>query len=213
MGTGVTRHVRPGARPHPSRWLAALVLACGLLSGCSAIPGFGPGANGETKTGEPDGPSWIVASRGSATPSAGPTRGTAAATPAPTGFLPLAAVEATGTPTPTCAPNFFQFSHIAGIDVTPSARTAVLSWYNVGGDNLVEFRLYAISQDLLPGAQRDVGFVTVRPAGLCGQMTGTITNLSPKTAYVFSVDAVVLRKSGNGSYAATIARSGPITTS
>ena len=43
-------------------------------------------------------------------------------------------------------------------------------------------------------------------------MTGTVTNLSPKTGYVFSVDAVVLRKSGDGSYAATIARSGTITT-
>jgi hypothetical protein len=202
----VTRHV--SARP-AYRWLVALVLATTLLSGCGATSG----PTGDAASSPPDGPSWIVASRGSPTPSVTPAVGTAVATPVPTGFLPLVAAKAAGTPTPTCAPNSFQFSRIAGVDVTPSARTAVLSWYNVGGYNLVEFRLYAISQDLLPGAQRDVGFVTVRPAGLCGQMTGTITNLSPKTAYVFSVDAVVLRKSGNGSYAATIARSGPITTS
>ena len=43
-------------------------------------------------------------------------------------------------------------------------------------------------------------------------MSATITNLSPKTGYVFSVDAVVLRKSGDGTYAATVARSHPITT-
>jgi hypothetical protein len=62
------------------------------------------------------------------------------------------------------------------------------------------------------GAQRDVGFVTVRPTTSCGQMSATITNLSPKTGYIFSVDAVVLRKSGNGTHAATVARSYPTTT-
>ena len=62
------------------------------------------------------------------------------------------------------------------------------------------------------GAQRDVGFVTVRPTTSCGQMSATITNLSPKSNYVFSVDAVVLRKSGDGTYAATVARSYPTRT-
>jgi hypothetical protein len=191
-----------------SRRLAALVLLPALLSGCGAKPAATPAASSP-----PDGPSWIVASRGSATPSPRPTGGTAAATPAATGFLPLAVAKAPGTPTPTCAPNSFRFSRIAGVDVTPSSRTAVLSWYNLGGHNLVEFRLYAISQDLLPGGQRDIGFVTVRPTAVCGQMSGTITNLSPKTGYVFSVDAVVERISGHGTYAATIARSRPIVTS
>ncbi len=151
MGTGVTRYV--SERP-AYRWLVALVLAGALLSGCGGTPG----PTGDAASGPPDGPSWIVAARGSPTPSVAPTTGTAVATPVPTGFLPLVAAKAAGTPTPTCAPNSFRFSRIAGVDVTPGARTAVLSWYNVGGYNLVEFRLYAISQNLRPGAQRDVGF-------------------------------------------------------
>jgi len=223
MRTGVIRHVRParpGASPRPavrsrfpSQRLAALVLVPALLSGCSAIPGFAPDAIGGAESGtDPGGPSWLVATRGSATPSPKPSRGTAAPTPGAAGFLPLAAARATNTPTPTCSPNSFNFSRIAGAGVTPASRTAVVSWYNVGGYNLVEFRLYAISQDLVDGAQRDVGFVTVRPTTSCGQMSATIINLSPKTAYVFSVDAVVLRKSGDGTYAATVARSYPIRT-
>lgn len=214
MGTGVTRHVRPGAR-FASRRLVALVLAPALLTGCSAIPGFGSDKSaGAKSTSNAGGPSWLVATRGSATPSPVPSNGRATASPAPTGFLPLAAAAAnpTGTPAPSCAPNTFNFSRIAGVDVTPSSGTAVLSWYNEGGSNLVEFRLYAISQDMVAGAQRDVGFVTVRPSATCGRMSGTITNLSPGNGYVFSVDAVVRRLSGNGTYAATVARSKPITT-
>src|SRR4029453_7822663 len=104
------------------------------------------------------------------------------------------------------------FARIAGRDVTPSATTAGLSWYNVGGENLVEFRLYAISQDLVVGAQRDVGYTVVQPRTPCGQMSGTITNLSPRTHYVFSVDAVVLRRSGDGTHSATVFRSHSIPT-
>ena len=118
----------------------------------------------------------------------------------------------TGTPTDTCSPNTFNFSRIDGLDVTPGATSAVLSWYNVGGDNLVEFRLYATSQDLKVGRQRDVTFVTVPPKTPCGQMSGTIGNLDRGTHYVFSVDAVVTRRSGDGTRAATVARSHSIPT-
>jgi hypothetical protein len=76
----------------------------------------------------------------------------------------------------------------------------------------VEFKLYAISQDLVVGGQRDVGYTTVKPRTPCGQMSATITNLSPKTHYVFSVDAVATRRSGDGTHAATVARSHSIPT-
>lgn len=199
----MTRHLRAAV-------LTLLVPA--LLTGCAAV-GFAPDTFGQAdaETGPP-GPSWIVATQGSATPSPAPSRGTAPDPAATGGFLPLGAAAPTRTPVAGCSPNSFHFSRIAGLDVTPGSTTAVLSWYNVGGGNLVEFRLYAISQDLVPGRQRDVGFVSVPPKTPCGQMSATITNLSPGTAYVFSVDAVVLRKSGDGGRAATIARSHPITT-
>jgi hypothetical protein len=187
---------------------ALLLSGCGLITGSSA---GGDASAAEATTGD-GGPAWLVSARGSATPSPRPTY-PAAPTAGPTsGFLPLRPAAPAGTPAPTCSPNTFDFSKVAGLDVTPGSTNAVLSWYNVGGYNLVEFRLYAISQDLKIGKQRDVGFVTVAPRTPCGQMSGTITNLDPGTAYVFSVDAVVTRRSGDGTHAATVARSHPIAT-
>ena len=188
-----------------------LALLPALLSGCAATStSSGGGAGGEDAGGT--GESWIVATEGSPTPSAGPRFG-ARPSPTPTGgFLPL------GTPAPArrtadaCAANTFKFSRIDGIDVTTGATSAVLGWYNVGGYNLVEFRLYAISQDLKVGGQRDVGYVVVKPRTPCGEMTATIGNLDRGTTYVFSVDAVVTRRSGDGTHSATVARSHPVAT-
>ena len=186
-----------------------------LLSGCGLIPGSSSGTIGGSRSdsaGSPDGPSWIVATQGSATPSPRPSYRAASPAPSATsGSLPMGAATPAATPTVTCSPNTFDFSKIAGMDVVPGATSAVLSWYNVGGDNLVEFRLYATSQDLA-GRQRDVGFVTVPPRTPCGQMIGTIGNLDRRTHYVFSVDAVVTRLSGDGTRAATVARSHSIRT-
>jgi hypothetical protein len=83
----------------------------------------------------------------------------------------------------------------------------VVSWYNVGGYNLVQFRITATSQDPVGGPQRDVGWLVVPPSLPCGWMSATITGLDRKTGYVFSVDAVVHRRSGDGTHAATVARS------
>jgi hypothetical protein len=192
-----------------------LVLLPALLSGCGVLGRSGGGSGGADPAAGPGaaGDSWIVSAQGSATPSSRPGYPAAAATPtATTGRLPLGAVAPARTPIPTCSPNTFKFSRIAGLDVTPGATSAVLSWYNVGGSNLVEFRLYATSQDLVVGAQRDVGFVTVPPKTPCGQMSAPIGNLSRGTTYVFTVDAVVLRRSGDGTHAATVARSHPVRT-
>ncbi|MEV7629749.1 hypothetical protein [Actinoplanes sp. NPDC089786] len=179
---------------------------CGLFSSSSSSPSSSAGADGAAGAG---GDSWIVSEQGKATPSPKPTSG---GTPPPSvsfGFLPLNSGGGAqyATPTPVCSPNMFNFSKIAGLDVTPAATTAVLNWYNVGGINLVEFRLYAISQDLVVGDQRDVTYTVVKPKTPCGQMSATITNLSPKTHYVFTVDAVVLRRSGDGTHSATVFRS------
>ena len=204
-------------KPLKRRHLAALAFVPALLSGCSAIPAFSSDDLDRTASEasmSSSGPSWIVATQGSARPSATPSYRSAAPTASPTsGFLPLGpAPTVTRTPVSTCSPNTFKFSRIDGLGVTPGSRSAVLSWYNVGGYNLVEFRLYAISQNLTAGAQRDVRYVTVKPSAVCGQMTGTIGNLEPKTEYVFSVDAVVTRRSGDGTYAATVARSHTVAT-
>ena len=195
--------------------LLALVLLPALLSGCGLLGRSGAGGSGgaDPAAGATTGDSWIVAAQGSATPSSRPSFPAAAATPTATaGRLPLGPVAPARTPAPTCSPNTFKFSRIDGLEVTPSATGAVLSWYNVGGSNLVEFRLYATSQDLVVGEQRDVGFVAVAPKKPCGRMSASIGNLSRGTTYVFTVDAVVLRRSGDGTHAATVARSHPVRT-
>jgi hypothetical protein len=192
------------------RW-AMLLLVPLFLSGCSVLGlGSSSGPSGSSAGGSPSpGASWLVVARGSATPSPRPSYPTVSPTPGvSSGFLPIVGVPApTGTPTQTCSPNTFNFSKIGPADVTAGTTSAVVSWYNVGGYNLVQFRLTAISQDPKNGAQRDVGWVTVAPTIPCGQMSATITGLDRRTGYVFSVDAVVKRRSGDGTHAATVARS------
>jgi Fibronectin type III domain len=194
--------------------LLLVPLLLSLLSGCGAVglsptPGVTPSA-GATPS---PGPSWILLAQGS--PSSSPSSGypSRSATPA-FGFLPIggAAPGPTATPAPKCSANIFKLTKVAGAGVTTGTTSAVVSWYNVGGGNLRQFRLTAISQDLHSGRQRDVGWVTVTPSTPCGQMSGTITGLDRKTGYVFSVDAVVQRRVGDGTYAATIARSGVVNT-
>jgi hypothetical protein len=186
-----------------------LLLAPVLLSGCGALGLSGSGGGGAaTADGTPSaGPGWVVVSRGSATPSARPSHPAASPTPVAGGFPPLGAPMPTRTPVSTCSPNLFDFSKIGPADVVPGPTSAVVSWYNVGGYNLVQFRVTATSQDLVGGKQRDVGWRVVQPSLPCGRMSATITGLDRRTGYVFSIDAVVHRRSGDGTHAATVARS------
>jgi hypothetical protein len=194
---------------------ATLVLLPALLAGCSTGAGSaGSGAtDGAAAGGTADGDSWVVTDIGRATPSGKPTTG---ASPAPTptgGFLPLPSVIPTRTPVSTCSPNTFKFNRMETLTARPGPTSAMLTWYNVGGANLVEFRLYAISQNLQRGGQRDVGYTVVKPTVQCGWMSAVIRGLDRRTDYVFSVDAVVKRRSGDGTHSATVARSGVTATS
>jgi hypothetical protein len=185
-----------------------------LLSGCSMFTAPSATKNGGTDLTTPvtGGNEWLVVAPGSATPSPVPSRG---ASPAPTattsGFLPRAPV-ARPTPSPTCARDTPHFNKINALTVVPGTTSAVVSWYNVGGYNIVEFRITAISQDLVRGEQRDVGWVRIKPANPCGYLTATVPNLDRRTGYVFSVDTVVVRRSGDGTHAATIFRSSVVQT-
>jgi hypothetical protein len=128
-----------------------------------------------------------------------------------TGFLPLPPVVRP-TPSATCARDTPHFNKINALQVTPGTTSAAVNWYNVGGYNIVEFRITAISQDLVLGGQRDIGFVTIKPANPCGFLTATVRNLDRRTGYVFTVDAVVVRRSGDGTHAATVFRSSVVYT-
>jgi hypothetical protein len=198
------------------RHWAVLLLLPFLLSGCSVLDtltGSGGSARSGSATPAPSGSPWIVVAPGSATPSPTPSHPTSSPTAtAAAGFLRPPSPTPGPTSSPTCATKAYDFWHINSLTVTPGTTSAKVSWHNVGGYNPVQFRLTAISQHLVPGKQRDVGWVTISPPAQCGPVTATITGLSRKTPYVFSVDAVVRRTSGDGAHAATIARSGPVYT-
>ena len=188
-------------------WMGAALL---LVGGCSS----GGGATTATASPTPDGAPWVVVSSGSATPSPGPPVG-AGGTPSrwPTGFLPLPSGATTVTPAPTasCVPDSARGT-INGADVKASSTSAAVTFYNPGGQYLVEYRVTAISQDLVDGPQRDVGWTVITPGATCGYLTATVTGLDPRTRYVFSVDEVTRRIGKDGTQASTVARSGVVST-
>ncbi|MCU7724701.1 fibronectin type III domain-containing protein [Actinoplanes sp. KI2] len=181
------------------RWLGILIFAPLVLGGCGS--GGTPSA-APTPSGSP----WIIYLPGNAAASQAPS---GAGTPSafPTGFLPLPSGSVTASPSgsPACPR---EISHgIAGATVVPGRTSAAVTFYNPGGSDLVEYRVTAISQDLVAGPQRDVGWTVLTPGSGCGFLTATVTGLDPKTHYVFSVDAVTTRLGMDGTQAATVARS------
>ncbi|MFI5892676.1 hypothetical protein ACIA5D_21455 [Actinoplanes sp. NPDC051513] len=186
-----------------------LILAPLALGGCKS-------STTATAAPSPSGSPWVITSQGSATPSAAPSGYTAKPSTFPTGFLPVASTTATPTPTgsPGCPPDTAHA--IAGATVVPAAGSAAgsaaVTFYNYGGNDLVEYRITAISQDVLPGRQRDVGWTVMTPASGCGYLTATVTGLDAQTNYVFSVDAVTTQLGRDGTRAETVARSGVVTT-
>jgi hypothetical protein len=192
--------------------LAALLLPLTplLLGGCGSSTGAAAAA--PATTGSP----WIVSLAGSATPSPTPRYSYSAPAPFPTGFLPTASAATSPTPTPSGAPctgNKFNAGTINAATVVPSTTGAVVSWFNPGGSDLVEYRITAISQDLKGGTQRDVGWTVITPGTSCGTLSAPITGLDSKTDYVFSVDAVVRLLGKDGTRASTVARSIVVRTS
>ncbi|WP_067503064.1 fibronectin type III domain-containing protein [Actinoplanes sp. TFC3] len=196
---------------HHRRWLLLLIAPLLLLTGCSMLTGSaatpGPGANGAAGQAGAANP-WQVVARGSATPTPTVTSGVPPYPfPTATGFLPITGGGTRPTPSPTCAPDTVHFSQIKSLSVSAGPTSATVTWYNVGGYNLVGYRLTAISQDLKTGKQRDVGWKEIKPGAGCGTMTATISGLDRKTNYVLSLDAVVERRSGDGTHAGTLYRS------
>jgi hypothetical protein len=187
------------------RWLG-MVIVVTLVSTLGWLV-FGRKSNsvaGSAPT--PTGTSWVIVVPGSATPSPGLPGSTVTPSPYPSGFLRLpsgSAAPRTGSPTCTANPPH----EIDGASVVPGRTSAAVTFYNPGGSELVEYRITAISQDLVAGQQRDVGWTVVTPGSGCGFLTATVSGLDPKTRYVFSVDAVTTRIGKDGTQAATVARS------
>ncbi|WP_433295297.1 hypothetical protein ACQP2F_35415 [Actinoplanes sp. CA-030573] len=178
-----------------------------------ALAGCGKAAAVATAVPSPSGSPWVVTAAGSATPSPAPSGATVTPSTFPTGFLPLPSGGATGTPAPSgssCVPDSGHGLNAA--TVVPGPTSAAVTFYNPGGRYLVEYRITAISQDLVVGQQRDVGWTVVTPGSGCGFLTATVTGLDRKTHYTFSVDAVTTILGRDGTQAATVARSGVVQT-
>jgi hypothetical protein len=180
--------------------LVPLLAACG--SGDST-PGTEATATGKN---------WVVVANGSATPSPVVTGATSTATPFPTGYLPLPSSSPAPTPTgtPSCPPN--KRNPINGATAVAGATSATVTWFHGNAENLVDYRVTAISQDALEGEQRDIGWTVVTPGAECQNMSATVTGLDRGTRYIFSVDAVATRPGFDGTYAKTVARSGVVST-
>jgi hypothetical protein len=194
-----------GVRGRSALILSAAALPL-LIAGCSS--------DGSTTTTEPTtnaGPDWLDVNEGQVTPSPVRRYGTAAPTPELT--LPTLANPAPAPATsPTCTPPPRGAGGINGLDVSPGRTSAVVTFFNPGGDGIVDYKLTAATQDLKTGAQDEVGWTTVTPVG-CGDLSASVTGLTPNTDYVFTVD--VRRKPTStleGLITKTIARSDVVRT-
>jgi hypothetical protein len=176
-----------------------------LLGGCGS-------AGTTTASPSPSGTPWVVVANGSATPSPSPSTPSMSPTTFPTGFLPLASGTPTATPTPTGGCPQGGKHEINYASVVPASTSAAVTFYNPGGADLVQYRVTAISQDLVTGQQRDVGWTVITPGAGCGYLTATVTGLDPKTYYVFSVDQVTTKIGRDGTMAHTVARSRSVRT-
>lgn len=198
------RRARIAALLVPPALAGSALAGCGVTSGTTATPS--PSVSSTAP--------WLGLSTGNPSPSPSPSVSFTSPAPFPTGFLPSSTVTATATPTVsgTCDTGNFEPGQINGVTVVPTATSATVTWFNPGGNDLVEYRLTAISQNLVPGIQRDVGWTVITPGTSCAMMSAALTGLDSKTNYVFSVDAVFIRQDKDGTSAATVARSRPIAT-
>jgi hypothetical protein len=182
-----------------------------LLGGCSK--GAGTQATVAPSAGATP---WMAITGGSATPSPTPTISYSSPAPFPTGFLPIGTITPVPTPSGTgdCASIKFHPGQINSATVVAGPTSATVTWYNPGGSDLVEYRLTAIAEHQLSvGEQRDIGWTVIKPGSGCGFMSAPVTGLDRQTSYVFSVDAVFTKLGKDGTWASTIARSIPTTTS
>jgi hypothetical protein len=137
--------------------------------------------------------------------------------PFPSGFLAISTVSPTPAPAVSgndCANIKFHRGQIDSATVVAGTTSATVTWYNPGGADLVEYRVTAIAEHQLSvGNQRDIGWTVIKPGSGCGFMSAPVTGLDRRTSYVFSVDAVFTKLDQDGTWASTVARSIPTTTS
>jgi hypothetical protein len=182
--------------------LSAVVLPL-LLTGCNSSSSR-PAEEESADAGR----NWIVVDEGNATSSPEVTFGTASPTPSITlPPLPTGSATPAATPSSTCTP-MQRIKTINGLAVDPGSTDAVVTWYHPGGSNIVDYRITAVSQNLVVGLQKESEWTRSAP-DKCGDVSATVYGLEPGTPYIFTVDVVLKRAnfSLEGTYTQTIARS------
>ena len=160
----------------PSKYAPALAVLPLLLGACGGTDTPSSGGSAEaTAAGEP----WVVVETGSATPSPRPSAG-GSPRPAlpPVSFLPTSSACAMGWPdTPEAV--------LIPMVVTPGRGSLEVRWPNRYGNR---YRIAAVPQDLVSGAQPQPRWQTVTTGGEC-TASATVRGLTSGEAYVIWLDA------------------------
>lgn len=194
------------------KFAALTLLALPLLTGCSSSSSSSSESGDEEANSGKPGRNWILFDQGTASVSPSTTFGTASPTPSLT--LPTLNSSSTpkATPSPTCTP-LQHIKTINGLDIVPSSTSAVVTWYNPGGSDIVDYRITAASQVLVSGSQSELGWTKSAPKK-CGFVSATLSGLQPSTPYIFTVDKVRTRDGLglDGTQTETIGRSQVVST-
>lgn len=184
-----------------------------LLAGCDV-----PGLSGEQElsrsasesTITPSaGPTWHVYVPGNAPPSPDAGSGGGAGVSGGGGgyvrdsyVLPqILPYEAAAQPTPTpiqaaaCGGYLYE-SKYNNYGVVAGVGSATVTWQKAGQPQVIEYRVAAVAEDLVPGEQPAPIWITVPRGEGCGPISGTITGLKSGARYDFWVDVVTTSVTG-----------------
>lgn len=187
-----------------------------VLTGCGQSAG-GAGRNVAAEV-TPAGQSWIVVAAGSARPtppasSVSPAPSAKAAVVASPRAVAVAASPGAGArPKAQDCVEAHPQGRIEIATVRLGRTTATVRWYHPGDPSVVDYRVAAMSQELVVGRQPELTWTVVKPAAGCHEMTAAVSGLRPGTAYVFEVNAVRIRLSQESAYNVTVARSRAVVT-
>jgi hypothetical protein len=160
--------------------VAALIVPL-ALAGCGALgldTSMTPRTSSPATPGPVSGAGWVVVANGSATPTPGPSKGTASPSPAlpPVSFPPV---------DPACAKRWTVDPVLIPMTIVPGAGSLTVTWPRQYESN---YRITAVRQPLVSGSQPAVTWQDI-PAGSGCTITATISGLASGKPYVVWLEA------------------------